>query len=623
MVHSILRVPNRSYILSAQSVCVDNMESSDKAWEMFVANSKTESVAKASLADKLDILASQLNEVVTNTRNVAKLAPELMGDQSAIDAANAMAPPGDMGMDAGGEGMGGLPDPAALAEEMAGQLGGDETMNPEDETMMDGGAPEAPEETPMPEAPMPEGAALDMPADEVAPEMPMPEAPLPKEPIPDMAEDMLAPPVPADNVLDMYTSDVAFEDLIMTLTDELHDAVDAEDYAKVNALNEKLKAMKSVWAGFGDAPVSEEAMSTAGAEDMIPPEVIDALAGEIAPELPPEALMKAVVQSRMEDFDKGDESESVQSKGNDPDEEDKESSIADKGPSIEDRESRLWKLGVLEDDDVSTPELKEKISEHDIRRLPRFEAALEASIPEAADEPIRREYVSPTYTRPPETTNTRINPEYKVIFDKILEPLREKLSLSDFNRAFDDLRQMYYNRGAVAKSQGGIDPLSLILISTLDDMDKGDTEGVLKSLNSVLGMYRVAKSEAFKSEDAPEGDIGGDVGGDMGGDTEPVAMSDGEDVLSSDSEDVEKGCDSVEKSEQFHMESITELIARRNGYNSPNSASGVGGNIMRPSANPFAVRKSAIGTGACDNPLRASVDADWERYKLYKHKDSF
>jgi hypothetical protein len=113
------------------------------------------------------------------------------------------------------------------------------------------------------------------------------------------------------------------------------------------------------------------------------------------------------------------------------------------------------------------------------------------------------------------------------------------------------------------------------------------------------------------------------MGGDMGGESESVAMSDDEDVLTSDSEDVEKGCDSVEKSEQFHMESITELIARRNGYNSPNTASGVGGNIMRPSANPFAIRKSAIGTGTYEDPLRASVNADWERYKLYKHKDSF
>lgn len=608
MVHSILRVPNRSYILSAQSVCVDNMESSDKAWEMFVANSKTESVAKASLADKLDILASQLNEVVTNTRNVAKLAPELMGDQSAIDAANAMAPPGDMGMDAGEEGMGGLPDPEEFADEMTSQLGGEGDMtNPDEEMIDEQGAPveDVPPEMPLAE----EGAAPPMPEapmpDETMP--PMPEAPVedvpPEMPMPEMEN---IPPA-----MDMYTSDIAFEDLIMTLTDELHDAVDAEDYAKVNALSEKLKAMKAVWAGFGDAPVSEEAMSTAGAEDMIPPEVVDALVEGAAPEIPPEALMKAETQQKkLEEFVEEDDNNR---------EVPEESSIADVGPSIEDRESRLWKLGVLEDDDVSTPELKEKISEHEIRRIPRIEAAIEASTSEVADEPTRREYVPPTYTRPPEPTETRLNPEYKVIFDKILEPLREKLSLSDFNRAFDDLRQMYYNRGAVAKSQGGIDPLSLILISTLDDMDKGDTEGVLKSLNSVLGMYRVAKSEAFKSEDVPEGDMGGD----MGGESESVAMSDDEDVLTSDSEDVEKGCDSVEKSEQFHMESITELIARRNGYNSPNTASGVGGNIMRPSANPFAIRKSAIGTGTYEDPLRASVNADWERYKLYKHKDSF
>ena len=485
------------------------MESSDKAWEKFVANSKVESVQKASLADKLDILASQLNEVVTNTRNVAKLAPELMGDQSAIDAANSMAPPGDTGMGMGEEGMGGLPNPEEFAEEMTSQLGGEGDMtNPDEEMIDEQGAPtgDVPPEMPPEMPPLEEGAAPPMPEEDIppmpeeSPAPPMPEAPMgdvpPEVPMPEMGE---VPPA-----MDMYTSDVAFEDLIMTLTDELHDAVDAEDYAKVDALNEKLKAMKSVWAGFGNAPVSEEAMSTAGAEDMVPPEVIDALAGGAAPEIPPEALMK----SEKEDEPKEKE-------------EDKEGE--DKAPEVADDE----------DDSDDGFEIEEAMIEE--------------------------------------------------------EPLPE------------------------------VDPMVQGLMGLMQILDAGDVEGAKAMIAALLEQA----APVAKSEDVPEGDMSGDMGGDMGGDTEPVAMSDGEDVLSSDSEDVEKGCDSVEKSEQFHMESITELIARRNGYNSPNTASGVGGNIMRPSSNPFAVRKSVIGTGACDNPLRASVDADWERYKLYKHKDSF
>ena len=490
------------------------MESSDSAWERFKQGSDTESVQKASLAEKLDILASQLNEVVTNTRNVAKLAPELMGDQSAIDAANMAAPAGDMG---GGD-MGGLPDPTALAEEMAGQLGGDETMNPEDEIMMDGGAPEAPEEMPAPEAPMaeapmPEEAALDMPVDEVAPEMPMPEAPMPEEPIPDMAEDMLAPPAPADNVLDMYNSDVAFEDLIMTLTDELHEAADAKDYAKVQAISEKLEGLQATWDGFGDVPITEAAMSAAGAEDMVPPEVIDAIAGGAAPEIPPEALMKAE-----KDDDESEPSEKAEDeKGDEPE------------PKAE-------------------PELME--GDYD------EEDFIEESLAQAPQEEMMPE------------------------IDPMAQSLMELMALLEAGQVDDAkaiIASLLQANAPVAKSEGE----SLDVAAGSGDLGDGDSESV-----------------ALSEEDAPVGDAV---------DTP-----------------VEKGCDDepVVKSEQFHIESISEMMARRSGYVSPSSDSAVGGDIMRPRANPFAVRKSVAHTSPIGS-VGISTDDDWERYKAYKSQSLF
>lgn len=482
------------------------MESSDSAWEKFKQSSgNTESVLKASLADKLDILASQLNEVVTNTRNVAKLAPELAGDQSAIDAANMMAPAGGMGSG----GMEGLPDPSALADELAGQVGGDETMNPEDKMIDEQGAPagDVPPEMPPEMPPSEEGAAPPMPEEAMPP---MPEAPMeeaPSEmPIPggevpaaEPTSEMMGEVPPA---MDMYNSDVAFEDLLMTLSDEMHEAVDEGNYAKVQALAKKLEMLQATWSGFENAPLSDAAMSTAGAEDMVPPEVIDALAGGAAPELPPEALMKS----------------------------EKEDEPKEEAP-------------------------KEEASKGDV--------------PDGSDEP-----------------GDDVVLEEEAMVEE--EPLPE------------------------------VDPMVQGLMGLMQILDAGDVEGAKAMIAALLEQA----APVAKSEEIPGGDVGGDAGGDVGGDTEPVAMSEGEDDPSGD---VEKACDEepVAKSEQFHIESISEMMARMNGYDRPSSDSAVGGDIMRPNMNPYAIRKSAVHFGPADNPLSGCTDADWERYKAYKSQSLF
>lgn len=478
------------------------MESSDSAWERFKQDAQTESVQKASLADKLDILASQLNEVVTNTRNVAKLAPEIMGDQSAIDAANAMAPPGDMGGGMDTPDAGGLPDPSALADELSAQMGGDEMMNP-DEMVDEGTAPDMP----VPEEPSPEAGAPapDMPVPEAPmPGVPAPEAPVPETPVEAMPEaptEMPMPEAPMDNILDMYNSDVAFEDLIMTLTDELHEAIDAGDLTKVKVLTEKLEALKSVWSGLSGTPL-------AGAEDMVPPEMMDAVPVEgAAPELPPEALMKA------EKEDDADE------EGEDEDE-------------VE-----------AEDDVVEAPPAPEaEVIEAELNETPQ-----EEMVPQV---------------------------------DPMVQGLMELMAMLDAG-AVDDAKAM------------------------IAELIQANTP--------------IAKSEEEMDVSAGSGDLGE-------GDSEPVALSeDSAPMVDTEDAPVEKGCDDepVVKSEQFHIESITEMMARMNGYSRPASDSAVGGNIMRPSPSPYAIRKSAVNANLCDNPLAGSTDADWERYKAYKAQGSF
>ena len=491
------------------------MESSDSAWEKFKQNSgNAESVLKASLADKLDILASQLNEVVTNTRNVAKLAPELAGDQSAIDAANMMAPADGMG----GGGMEGLPDPTALADELAGQIGGDEIMNPDDKMIDEQNAPsgDVPPEMP-PEMPLPEeGAAPPMPEETMPPvsEAPAgdvpPEAPAQELEVPavEPTSEMMGEVPPA---MDLYNSDVAFQDLLMTLSDEMHEAVDEGNYAKVQALAKKLEMLQATWSGFENAPLSDAAMSTAGAEDMVPPEMIDALADgaapEIPPEIPPEMLMKS---------EKGDEPKEDESK----EEESSEEGPKDDGPKDADE--------------------------------PKEDVVLE-------EEAMVEE-----------------------------EPLPE------------------------------VDPMVQGLMGLMQVLDAGDIE----SAKAMIAALLEQAAPVAKSEEISGGDMGGDVGGDVGGDTEPVAMSEGEGEISGD---VEKACDEepVAKSEQFHIESISEMMARIKGYDSPPTESAVGGDIMRPSSNPYAVRKSAVHFGPADNPLSGCTDADWERYKAYKSQSLF
>lgn len=134
----------------------------DEAWESFI---KSHQIKKASIDEKLDVIASQMNELQTDVSRLAENIPEMQGDAAAMETANAMAGP-EMGAEPGLDELG-----AMMGEEGA-------PMPEEGAPMPEGGAPIG--EEPMPEegAPMEGEAPMEAPAE--APEAPM-EAPVSEE----------------------------------------------------------------------------------------------------------------------------------------------------------------------------------------------------------------------------------------------------------------------------------------------------------------------------------------------------------------------------------------------------------------------------------------------------------
>lgn len=122
----------------------------DEAWETFI---KSHQIKKASIDEKLDVIASQMNELQTDVSRLAENIPEMQGDAAAMETANAMAGP-EMGAEPG-------------LDELGAAVGGEEM--PMEEAPMEG-APGAEEGAPM-EAPMdaPMGAPGPMEAPMEAP----------------------------------------------------------------------------------------------------------------------------------------------------------------------------------------------------------------------------------------------------------------------------------------------------------------------------------------------------------------------------------------------------------------------------------------------------------------------
>ena len=99
----------------------------NEAWDAFI---KSQSVKKASVDEKLDVLAAQMNEVQTTVDRLAETIPEAQGDMGAMDTANdsAMTEPNpEKALGA----VAGAPEEEGVAA--PGGAGGDAPVPPEDE----------------------------------------------------------------------------------------------------------------------------------------------------------------------------------------------------------------------------------------------------------------------------------------------------------------------------------------------------------------------------------------------------------------------------------------------------------------------------------------------------------
>ena len=227
----------------------------DEAWESFIKNHQ---IKKSSIDEKLDMIASQMNELQTDVSRLAENIPEMQGDAAAMEAANAAAGP-DMGAPPGLEQLG-----AALGgEEMPPEGAGAPPMEEGAEEMAPG-APEAlVEGEPMEEGMMDEeetGGFSDEELDELLnlgradplDENPMSRRDLPPEgmpieegPLEGMAPEEMAPeemaPAMGETDADMISK---IKELIMN----------EEDPSKLAALSELL----TMAANSGNAPVDED-----------------------------------------------------------------------------------------------------------------------------------------------------------------------------------------------------------------------------------------------------------------------------------------------------------------------------------------------------------------------------
>lgn len=207
----------------------------DEAWDAF---QKSRSIKKTSIAEKLDTIAAQLNEIQTDSARTAELVPKILGDDAAIEASNAEMP----GMDPSMMGMGGAPSMDGAvpgAEDMSPDgmdLGADEGMIEDTETPpMEEEVPEAPVEGDVPETGEPE------PVEDMGSDLPM-------DDLGSGAEDVL----PEEST----TEDIGAgaNGTMDALINMLHEKVDEGNMADVKALAD---AIDQLGGSAGDLGVTE------------------------------------------------------------------------------------------------------------------------------------------------------------------------------------------------------------------------------------------------------------------------------------------------------------------------------------------------------------------------------
>lgn len=196
----------------------------DEAWNDF---QQSRSIKKASISEKLDTIAAQLNEIQTDSARTAELVPKILGDESAIETSNAEMPPMDPSM----MGMGGMPPTEGMGDAMPGaeemspdgmDLGTGEDMTDDETIPQEEELPTGGEEQPAGDSELFGEAESDI-GDE--------EAPIPEE-----GAEM---PMPEDEMGDVGGTD----NTLTALINMLHEKVDEGNMADVKALADAIEQL--------------------------------------------------------------------------------------------------------------------------------------------------------------------------------------------------------------------------------------------------------------------------------------------------------------------------------------------------------------------------------------------
>ena len=213
------------------------------AWNEFKASS-AEGFQKSSVRAALDTIAAQLHEIKVNTDRTAQVVPKIMGDESAVDAANleaSMAPPPEMepeGLDLMGNG-------EDMEEPMEEPVDDVPEDMPEEvpEDMPEDVPEDVPEEVPEEPLPMEDEVPMEEPMDMGVESEPPVDA-MPEDGTPPWEEEYVAP---IDNVQDGSALIDAYRQFMVELKDAALSAVEMGDLQNLPRLIEGQSLLAEVW----------------------------------------------------------------------------------------------------------------------------------------------------------------------------------------------------------------------------------------------------------------------------------------------------------------------------------------------------------------------------------------
>lgn len=327
----------------------------DEAWERFSRD--TVPVEKSSVTEKLDTLAAAVNDMRTDVERTAQVVPQILGDEAAVDTANAAAgmgaPSGDplgIGGDvSGGTGMDLAGDAMATNDELPPEMqdasappvpsepapAADETMPPADAGMGGAPLPEGPAEAPM-------DAGADMGGDDWTDEDDafleriLAEAGGDEGGMPEAAPDMGAP----TSLRDTFNN---------ALKDAYANAVDSNDsaaIAQLGKLREKIAPLLDEFSAITEGPAeapAEASIEDAAAEES--PEAAPIEGADVPSDAPADDGAPEDIPS-----EKASEPAPGENKGEDSDDK-KEPPVGDKADEKEDESGKDEKKDDKKEDD--------------------------------------------------------------------------------------------------------------------------------------------------------------------------------------------------------------------------------------------------------------------------------